>query len=113
MAVDVEVVGRLGTVEPVGGRVGGLLSPPVPAALARAVELAAGLVAVVPTVPGRRVVAVVEVAVRFAAVAVPEAAGLVEADEGELVAAAAAGASSCCTTSKPSASDMLGFDFAV
>lgn len=109
------------TVEPAGGRVGGLLSPP-PAALVR-VELAVGFVAVEGVVPGRRAaVVVVAVAGFFAAVALPAGLGPFAAAgflTGGVAAAAAAGAagggdwgfsagaSSCCTTSKPSASDML------
>lgn len=64
----------MAAVEPAGGRVGGLLSPP-PAALERA-ELAVGFAAVEEVVPGRRAaVVVVAVAGFLAGAAVPAALG--------------------------------------
>ena len=103
-AVEEDVVGRLAAVdiEPGGGRVGGLLSPPAEGAV-REAELAVGFVAALPVVGApRRAGTEVEVGAFFAAVE------LVAAGFGELDSAAGsgAGASVCCTTSKPSASDM-------
>lgn len=126
------VAGRLVTVEPGGGRVGGLLNPPVAAAV-RVEELARGFVpAVLAAVATPRRAAVVdEIGTRLVAL---ELAGdlAVEGDfaaEGDLAvtgvfaatgdfatlvvaagwgAAAGAGASSRWTASDVSTSDMLG-----
>ena len=116
-AVDEDVVGRLAaTVDPAGGRVGGLLSPP---AAERAAEAAAGLVAGPPVMPGRRAVldeAVVEaVETRLAPVELVVLAALAGALASLVVdlvvlgdvVASEGGASSWWTTSNPSASDMF------
>lgn len=113
---------RLVAVELAAGRVGGLLSPPV-AVPVRAVEEAAGFVAV-DDVAGRRA-AVVVVAGFFAAPATPVLVAVVAGfltgaavDEalgfsaggsagGASAAGASEAASSCWTTSYPSASDIL------
>lgn len=123
-AVDeVAVAGRLATVEPAGGRVGGLLNPPVEVVV-RADEPAVGFVPAVPEVAavrravaddvvGVRLVALGDLVVLVAAADFGEGEAAAGFGAGEVVAGFGAGAgaaaSSGWTTSKPSASDMLGY----
>ena len=105
----------MATVEPVGGRVGGLLRLPV-AVPVRVAELAVGFVAVALGTPGRRaaVVDAAAVDVRFA-VADPVAGFAAESALAALEAVATAGlagASARLTASEFSMSDMMGYGLA-
>jgi hypothetical protein len=108
--VVLPVAGRLTTVEPATGRVGGLLSPEVVVDTPlRGAVAAVGLAPLPATAPGRRV-AVVEVAVGgFFTVLLEAAVAFVPFGAGSAVAelsTLSAGASLCCTTSKLSVSAM-------
>lgn len=71
LCAEAAVAGLLATVEPAGGRVGGLVKPPLAAAPVRVAELAVGLVRLEEVVPGRRAAGAPTVEVLFAAVVVP------------------------------------------